>query len=196
MSTLSRSELTALAKSAGFTGRDADVAVAVALAESSGNPSEHNGKGLDDSYGLWQINMYGSLGPDRRKRFGLSSNADLYNPSTNARVAYAIWKSEGWSPWTTYTRGTYKQYMSGDTAETAPESTPTTPMKDGGLFGIGAAINGFSETFNKGFASIGAILVAVVLLVLGVTVLLRNQVSSVIPGGKLAKVAKVAKGIS
>lgn len=194
MSALTRSELATLARNAGFTGKNVDVAVAIALAESSGNPSDHNSKGQDDSYGLWQINMIGSLGPDRRKRFNLKSNADLFDPATNARVAYEIWKSEGWSPWTTYTRGTYKEFLTGDAS--ADADTPPPPTEDAGLFGIGAAINSFGETFTKGFASIGAVIVAVAFLVLGVTILLRSQVMNVIPGGKLAKVAKVAKGVS
>lgn len=192
MSALTRTQLATLARNAGFTGKDVDVAVAVALAESSGNPAKHNGKGEDDSYGLWQINMLGSMGPDRRKRFGLKSNADLFDPATNARVAYGIWKDSKWQPWTTYTRGTYKEFLSGDDTATAQP----TSSEDAGLFGIGAAVNSFGETFTKGFASFGAVIVAVALLVLGVTILLRSQVVSVIPGGKLAKVAKVAKGVA
>lgn len=194
MTALTRSELATLARNAGFTGKNVDVAVAVALAESGGDPSSHNGEGRDDSYGLWQINMIGSLGPDRRKRFNLKSNADLFDPATNARVAYSIWKSEGWSPWTTYTRGTYKKFLTGDAS--ADSDTQPASSEDAGLFGIGASINSFGESFTKGFASFGAVIVAVALLVLGVTILLRSQVMSVIPGGKLAKVAKVAKGVS
>lgn len=195
MANLSRSEIRSYASAAGFTGNNLDIAVAVALAESEGNPRAHNGEGRDDSYGLWQINMLGDMGPDRRKRFGLKSNADLFDPATNARVAYGIWKSEGWSPWTTYTRGTYKEHMTGDTT-TGDATPPPVTGTEGGLFGIGSAINSFGETFLRGFASVGAVLVAVVLLVLGVVILGRNQVTSVLPGGKLAKVAKVAKGVS
>lgn len=192
MATLSRAELYALFKGAGFTGHNLDVAVAVALAESGGDTNAHNGDAStgDDSYGVMQINMIGSLGPDRRKRFHLKSNADLFDSATNARVAYAIWKEQGWHPWTTYTSGKYKEHMttSGDT------STP--PPKDAGLFGVGAAINSFGETFLKGFASFGAVIVAVVLLVLGIVILLRNQVTAVVPGGKIAKAAKIAKAVS
>lgn len=197
MATLSRAELQRLVTAAGFTGKDADIAVAVALAESGGNPRAHNSTPPDDSYGLFQINMLGALGPDRRKRFGLSSNADLFDPATNARVAYSIFKASGWSPWTTYTRGTYKKHMTGDTgAETEAPSTVSAPVQDGGLFGIGAAVNSFGETFMKGFASVGAVIVAVVLLILGIVILLRSQVTSIVPGGKIAKIAKVAKGVS
>jgi hypothetical protein len=49
-----------------FTPADAVVAVAIALAESGGNPAAHNPVPPDDSWGLWQINMRGHLGPVRR----------------------------------------------------------------------------------------------------------------------------------
>lgn len=53
------------------------------------NPDRSTG---DDSYGLFQINMLGGLGPDRRSRYGLKSNSDLYDPLTNASVAYRMSK--------------------------------------------------------------------------------------------------------
>lgn len=46
----------------------------------------------DQSYGLFQINMLGNLGPSRRKQYGLSSNDDLYDPLTNAKVAFRLSK--------------------------------------------------------------------------------------------------------
>lgn len=200
MGTLSRTEIASLASGAGWVGNDVNIAVAVALAESSGNPHDHNSKPPDDSYGLWQINMLGSMGPARRKQFNLKSNSDLFDPATNARVAHGIWAEHGWQPWTTYTHGIYKQFMNGSDASTASDTVTATPPdtsgNNGGLFGIGSAINSFSSTVTKGFASFGAILVVVALLALGFIILLRNQVSSVVPGGNIAKVAKVAKGIA
>lgn len=86
-------------------------AVAIAWAESKGNIKAHNSTPPDDSYGLWQINMYGSLGPDRRRRFNLSRNDDLFSATTNARVAHALWLTGGWRPWSTYTNGAYKAYL-------------------------------------------------------------------------------------
>jgi hypothetical protein len=83
------------------------------MGESSGNPRAYNGSGNDASYGLWQINMIGSLGPARRAQFGLSSNEDLFDPATNARVAVSIYNSSGWGAWGAYTNGSYKRYMTG-----------------------------------------------------------------------------------
>jgi len=79
---------------AGFKGQALKTAWAIAKRESGGradayNPDRSTG---DDSYGLFQINMLGKLGPARLKQYGLSSYKDLLNPETNARVAYAMSK--------------------------------------------------------------------------------------------------------
>lgn len=99
---------------AGGSTATAPLAAAIAMAESGGNPNAHNTKPPDDSYGLWQINMYGSLGPSRRAAYGLSSNSQLLDPATNARAAVAIGKG-GFGPWSTYTSGAYKKYLNGNT---------------------------------------------------------------------------------
>src|SRR5208282_634628 len=54
---LSASEIAGYASAAGFSGPDLQVAVAVALAESSGNPSAIGDLTLGVSVGLWQINL-------------------------------------------------------------------------------------------------------------------------------------------
>jgi hypothetical protein len=54
--------------------------------------------------------MRGDLGPDRRRRYGLTSNEDLFDPETNVRVAYDIWLAGGFSPWGAYTSGGYRKY--------------------------------------------------------------------------------------
>lgn len=114
LSGLSREEIGTVAQSAGFPASSIPIAVAVALAESSGNPRAHNPVPPDDSYGLWQINMIGRLGPERRRQFGLSRNEELLDPLTNARAAYAV-SSHGtnWRPWATYTSGQYRRYLRG-----------------------------------------------------------------------------------
>lgn len=83
-------------------------ATAIALAESGGNERAHNAVPPDDSYGLWQINMYGDLGPARRAQLGIGSNEQLYDIATNAKAMYAI-SSGGtnWGPWTTFQGARY-----------------------------------------------------------------------------------------
>lgn len=84
-------------------------AVAIAWAESGGETSAHNAIWPDDSYGLWQINMRGSLGPARRRQFGLKADVELLDPQTNANAAHAIWLGNGRSfkAWSTYTNRKY-----------------------------------------------------------------------------------------
>lgn len=187
MAKLSREEIASAARNAGFSGNDVNIAVAVALAESGGDPKTHNATPPDNSYGLMQINMLGTMGPDRRKTYGLKSNDDLYDPATNMRVAYGIFKNNGWKAWTTYTRGTYKQFMTGDDSggsgggEAVAANTTANPIN-----GIGDAINAFGSTIFKGFANLAGITVAVVLLILGVVLLMHNA----LPTGKALNIAK------
>lgn len=112
MSKLSPEQIANAAHDAGFRGQDLTTAVAIALAESSGDPRAHNGTPPDNSYGLWQINMIGALGPDRRHQFHLDSNSELFDPETNAKAAFAIsGKGDSFQPWTTYTSGAYKSHL-------------------------------------------------------------------------------------
>jgi hypothetical protein len=109
---LSPAQIAEYAHDAGFRGQDLTVAVAVALAESGGDPKAHNPVPPDDSYGLWQINMIGSLGPARRDQFDLDGNRELFDPEENAKAAWAIsGHGNSFQPWTTYTSGAYKQYL-------------------------------------------------------------------------------------
>ena len=77
---------------AGFRGEGLKTAFAIAMRESGGNPDAFNGNAStgDKSYGLFQINMLGGLGPSRMRQFGLSSENQLFDPLTNARVAYQM----------------------------------------------------------------------------------------------------------
>lgn len=101
-----------LAVAAGFKDQ-AVTMTAIALGESGGNANAHNPIPPDDSYGLTQVNMIGGMGPARRAKYGLKSNEDLYNPATNLRVAYGIYKDAGNSfrPWSVYLSGRYLGYM-------------------------------------------------------------------------------------
>jgi hypothetical protein len=87
---------------AGFEGKALRTAFGIVLKESTGRPYAHNQNSAtgDNSYGLFQINMIGSLGPARRSEFGLANNEELFSPIKNAQIAYII--SDGgtnWGPW-------------------------------------------------------------------------------------------------
>lgn len=179
MATLTAAQIADYATKAGFPQTEINTAVGVALAESSGNPKSHNDTPPDNSYGLWQINMIGSLGPARRKQFGISSNDALFDPATNAKAAYTVWKGSGWKAWTTYTSGAYKKYVP-DKTLTGGDVTPATAAANP-VLSVGSALNAFGATFLKGFENLGGIIFAVALIVVGFIILSRNT-----SGGKAA----------
>jgi hypothetical protein len=107
-------ELKELLSLVGFKGKDLVVAWAVAKKESNGRPLAFNGnhKTGDSSYGMFQINMIDDLGPDRRDKFDINSNAELFNPVKNAESAYYMTNGgDDWSSWKGITPRT-KMWMS------------------------------------------------------------------------------------
>ena len=118
-------------RQAGFSGSSLSTAYAVAMAESGGNARAFNGNRNtgDQSYGLFQINMLGGMGPERRRAYGLSSNDDLYDAVKNAQIAYKMSKGgKDWSPWSAYRNGSYRKYLGQSGAQVAgggPAGSPT-----------------------------------------------------------------------
>lgn len=113
-------------------------AVAIAWAESKGETTAHNTTWPDDSWGLWQINMLGTMGANRRKQFGIQSNVELFDPDVNARAAHAIWAGRGrnFSAWSTYANRSYIAHVpAARNAVTGglksdPTSDPSTVLAD------------------------------------------------------------------
>jgi hypothetical protein len=109
LTSLSDSQLVAVLKAVGFKGKALKQAWAVAKKETHGNPLSynHNVRTGDNSYGLFQINMIGNMGVARRQAYGLVSNAQLFDPITNAQIAYQISNGgKNWSPWHGITQNT------------------------------------------------------------------------------------------
>jgi hypothetical protein len=85
-------ELKELLTAIGFEGEALKLAWGIVMRESRGGPTSHNGNSDtgDNSYGLFQINMIGGLGTDRREKYGLTTNEELFNPVANARIAFLM----------------------------------------------------------------------------------------------------------
>ena len=151
-------DLRQILSQAGFQGSALDTAYAIAMAESGGNAKAFNGnsKTGDKSYGLFQINLIGALGPERRKQYGLSSDDSLYDPVTNARVAFQMSNGgKNWSPWSTYNNDTYRKFLGqsgapvsgadqaqaalGITADAPPQKADITSTQLGADFAPGAS---------------------------------------------------------
>ena len=84
-------EVASLADGAGFPGDELHTAVAVAYAESLGDPEavNRNRNGSKDS-GLWQINS-------------IHGYSDLKKPHVNAQAAFEVWSHSGWTAWYAHT---------------------------------------------------------------------------------------------
>lgn len=84
---------------AGFRGEDLAKAVAVAMAESRGNPNARGDVDLkepgEQSTGLWQIHYR----PSRDRGVDARDPRRNTDPVTNARNARQIWEQQGWNAW-------------------------------------------------------------------------------------------------
>ena len=127
--TLSDTELASLARYGGWRGADLVTAVAVALAESGGDPSV-NAPGREDSRGLWQINSV---------HFGRFDKDRLYDPHYNAEAAYKIWRGRpSWADWSVHPassnftpHNSYDQYL--DRARDAVSQVSASVEPAGGM---------------------------------------------------------------
>lgn len=98
---ISDTQLFRLLTEVGFKGEGHKIAFALVMRESGGRPLAHNQNSStgDNSYGLFQINMIGDLGPRRLEVFGLDSYSDLFDPVTNAQAAYYMSKGTNFGSW-------------------------------------------------------------------------------------------------
>jgi hypothetical protein len=110
---LTQDQIEDVLRQAGWPEEEISLMGAVAFAESTGRTGVVNNNPAtgDDSWGMLQVNMIGDIGPYRRQKYGLSSNEDLLDPVTNARVALDIRRSEGIQAWGAYTDGRYKEFL-------------------------------------------------------------------------------------
>ncbi len=78
-----------------YFGAETNYALAVMMCESGGNAANHNYNPAtgDDSWGLYQINRFGSLGNGR------PSGAWLSVPENNISYAAKMQHAQGWTPW-------------------------------------------------------------------------------------------------
>jgi hypothetical protein len=130
---LSREQLAGYLRQAGFKENLIPTMVGIGTAESSLNPQAFNPNvdTGDQSYGIFQINMLGGMGPERREQFGIKSNEELFDPLTNAKAAKAIYDQQGLGAWSVYNSGAYEQYVPqmDQVAPTTQQLMSTDPSK-------------------------------------------------------------------
>lgn len=103
---LSASEIAGYASNAGFSGNDLVTAVAIALAESGGDPQALGDTSITPggSLGLWQINL--KYHPEYQ-----ANPSVLYDPQINANAAWKIFTASGFSAWSTFNGGQYQAHL-------------------------------------------------------------------------------------
>jgi hypothetical protein len=82
-----------------------NIAYAVMMAESHGNPNSINWKDYHRSGNCW-----GSFGLFQLACFR-GTREELLDPEINVQLAYALWQREGWQPWSAWKNGAYKKFL-------------------------------------------------------------------------------------
>ena len=114
-------------QAAGFSGQSLSTAYGIAKAESGGRATAFNPNGMDESYGIFQINMENNdprnpnMGTKRNAAYlkkygniGYKGPQSLFDPNINAKIAYDMSKGgTNFNPWTTYTSGKYMNALDG-----------------------------------------------------------------------------------
>lgn len=107
--TLTQTDIYGLAINVGLTPARAKIAAAIAMAESGGNDAARNSS--SSATGLWQI-MWSVWASTLQKDGIAQTQTDLDNPLANAKAMALISKKGGnFSPWVTYTNGSYQKYL-------------------------------------------------------------------------------------
>lgn len=207
-------QIAGYAYQAGFRGNDLIMSVAVALAESGGDPNAYNpepGAGTPKGHGsrgLWQI--YGWAHP--------SYDSDkYYDPQLNAQAAYAIYKGakNKFTDWSTFNNGAakalyntianqLKNFKGGgggkDGKGPPPPDTGNPPPSTGGS-GSGPSDTGTGNPIADAilkvlgvskidWASLAMIAAGAVLILIGIVIMLRSAGAKV--AVQLIPVAKAA----
>jgi hypothetical protein len=218
---LSQSDMYTLAIGQGLPPEKAKIAAAVGMGESGGEPTKHNTNRLtaDDSYGLWQINMLGPLGPERRAKYGLTSDAQLFDPTVNARVMKGESNNgQNWIPWGAYNNGSYLKFMDnhviekwvsdgGSTDQSLLDKlNPVSAAQDaaGKLGSIVETVNKAAKwvSNSQNWVRVGYVVGGSVLVVAGLVMVLESTsvgkaATNLVPTGRVLNLAKtVAKGKS
>lgn len=168
-------EIAQAAYAAGFRGSALVTAIAIALAESGGNPNAVNSADPNGgSFGLWQINGI------HASEFG-SAWSQVLNPVMNAQMAWAV-SNHGtdWTPWTTFTSGAYAANLG--VAQVAASQVSGMPVSAGAMLTSASAGNKATScaAYQK-WATTGA-----KINILGAHALYPSEIKAIISAGILA----------
>ncbi len=192
MATLSAGQIAFVAKGAGFSGDSLVTAVAIALAESSGNADAVGDVALQTgtwgpSVGLWQIRSLNV----QKNTGGQRDEVANHNPATNAKNAFAISSSgTNFHPWSTFGSGAYLAHIgAARTGAGAPNAngipaglntSGSAPVSGGGINPFTALLNGSLWLRIAAFIVGGALLIFALLKVTGADTAVTSAIKSTV----------------
>lgn len=107
-------QIAAWAAKAGWSPQDIPMVVAIAHAESGGDPTAtHGNNNGSTDFGLMQDNTIHAGDPVMSQFPGFFTSGGWKDPVANLTVAKAIFDDAGgnWGPWSTFTNGAYQQFL-------------------------------------------------------------------------------------
>lgn len=179
---LTGQQLVALAVSAGVpAGERAQIAAAVALAESGGNVGAigdcDNPKRGCRSYGLWQINSC----PHRDERSQVRNNVAALKTAPGNAVAMSVISNRGanFRAWSTYQSGAYKAFLK-ETAWTGEDQAliPDAASAAADALGLGGPLNLLRKALDPhSWYLVALFVLGVGALVAGAVIIQRDAVA-------------------
>lgn len=138
MPTLTGPQVAKLLYDIGFRGEPLIWMTGIGFRESHYVTEAFNGDAStgDLSYGLFQVNMIGDLGPSRRIQFGIDANEELFDPAVNVRAALNLYnagvtyRNDGLFHWGGYKGETGLQGVNIDRAREAVSAFSATLPND------------------------------------------------------------------
>lgn len=195
---LTAQEIASAMSAAGWPASQIPTGVAVAFAESGGNPNatNRNNNGSTD-HGLFQINSIHKA---------TLASGNWANPTDNARMALKVYKEAGnsWRPWVAYKSGSYRKFVTAAAGvdTTGNSSDPAKDFADGfgsiaGLASPTTLVGSLGFIGDQAFwQRFGIGLLGVALIIVGVIIVFREPATEVIknihPVGRAATIAKGA----
>lgn len=104
----------------------------------------------DYSVGAAQVNYYGALYAGRAAEFGTPRQLIAGGISAQAKAMVALWRQSGFTPWSTFNDGAYRQYLHGATGPVFGPGQQTAPID----VSISPPTEDYSDTVRQGATSV------------------------------------------
>ena len=183
MPNLSDQQIADLAYNAGFRGEALRWAVAIAKAESGGNPSAYNPEAAAGtapnagSRGLWQI--YGTAHPQY-------NSSIAFDPAVNARAAFEVYREVGnrFTPWSTFNNGMASQYVNALKIKQPTKTTSTGSGQQSTPIGaIQNTVQNVQSNVQALFFDKGLMIAGIVLILVGLFVIFQKPATQIVQTG-------------